>query len=62
MRRQDTLDKRYDTRAVEDVELRRVFLEDLREGELLDGASSVVGRVEGYVCRGCVVLLRCLDG
>lgn len=31
--------------AVEDVELGRIFFEDLCEGELFNGAAAIVGRV-----------------
>jgi hypothetical protein len=57
VRRKYALNKRYDTRAVEDVKLRRIFLEHLGKGELLDGASSVIGRIERDMSR-CSVLLR----
>lgn len=58
----DALDERPDARAVEDVELRRILLEDLGEGELLNGAAPVVGGVEGDVGRGRVLLGAILDG
>lgn len=61
MRRDDALDERRDARAVEHVELRRLLLEDPREGELLDRAPPGVGRVQRDV-RGVLVVLRVLDG
>lgn len=57
MRRDDALDQRRHARAVEDVELARVLLEDAREGELFDGAAPVRGRVKRDVRRRGVVVV-----
>lgn len=48
---QDALDEGDNIGAVEDVELSGILGEDLGEGKLLDGASSIIWRVEGDVCR-----------
>lgn len=44
---QDALDEGDNVGAVEDVELGGVLGEDLGESKLLDGASSIIWRVEG---------------
>lgn len=48
---QDALDEGDNVGAVEDIELGGVLGEDLSESKLLDGASSIIWRVEGDVCR-----------
>lgn len=61
---QDTLYQGNNVGAVEDVELGGVLGEDLGESKLLDGASSIIWRVEGDVgrCRRWGVSRRRLDG
>lgn len=52
MRGEDALDEGDDVGAVEDIELGGIFIEDVGEGELLDGAAAFGGRAEVDVRRG----------
>jgi hypothetical protein len=62
MRRKNTLNKWDNTGAMENVQLCRVFFEDLRKGELLDSPSTVIRRVESNVSGRCVFFGRFFNG
>lgn len=51
MRSNNPFDERHDSRAMEDIKLCGIFLEDLREVEHLDGPPPVVGRIESNMGR-----------